>query len=219
MISNSQEANSPDNEPNILTQNSEPASQLIPPPNPPKKNSPWKIILIILSVLGIAIAGYLLIFTILAYTSINQSFKTCKDGREQLYADTDNIVREFNSIDLIPGQESATSKVEKQDGDCVDSLPTITVERLFTTSAEAGSAFDSMKNALIGKGYKQEIDDSYTGLNPCSFEDNRYTFTKGDKEIQIVLNCSKYIVKSEEWRKIPITSANAYLRVTWSYPE
>ncbi len=200
----------PDSQPTVQ----QPPFPPLQDPKPPKKKSPLEYALIVIIVMVLAGICFILFFVLQVFVSVNQTGTDCTNRREELFKGADKTISEFNSIDLLPGSTSTPAKADQQSGDCLDSNPTIYAERKFTTSAEAGTSFDSIKTVLASKGYKLQVDDSYDDLNPCSFEENGYIFKKGDQEIEIMLVCSSYGAKGEEWRKVPLTGASAFLTVT-----
>lgn len=187
-----------------------------PPTPPPKRNKVLVVVMITISILGIGIALYISYFVIIAIFGIQSDFGSCDKGRTQLFNNSQTIADGFNAINFVPGI-AAKATVEKQNGDCLDSLPTITATREFKTTSTAGEVYDSMTKALVANGYKPE--DDYSNLNPCSYEDNVYSYSKGDHKINITIACSTYGAKDDSWRQVPTTKATADLRVTWYYPE
>ncbi len=194
---------------------------------PQVQHSPFKkylkilvFALIAVLVVGVVVAGYFIIVIVGGLHSIASS---CSKGRTQLFSQTKTITDEFNSIAFISGQDDVKAQVTKQEGDCVDSLPTISATRDFKVATSAGAAFDAMSKALTENGYttvkSTPYKDDFPKLNPCSFKDNQYSYEKGDHKIDIALTCASYGAKGEDWRQVPATNATAYLDVAWTDPQ
>lgn len=203
---------------------SPPSAQTVPestaPPNLPQ--SPFKkyikIFVIVLVTAFVAVAAFVAYYIISIVGGLHSDLSTCSKGRTQLFNRTPSITSEFNAIEFVPNQSSVKAEVTKQQGDCVDSLPTIFATKKYVVATNAGTTSDEISNALVKSGYTPKKD-NYPSLNSCSYQGKRYTYTKADQKIDIELTCLSYGAKGEDWRQVPATKATAYLEVAWAYPK
>ena len=184
----------------------------------PKPSKTMRGILMLLAIIIGVPSITVIVVVSLFVRSLHSSLCDCSTGRNELFNNTQVISDEFNAIALVPNQLNVKAKIEQQHGDCVDSLSTIYGTVTFNLSTYAGTAFDQASTALINNGYVADTD-TYAGiLNPCSYKDKPYSFTKTDRKISLNLTClSDSMRNSDTWRQIPVKNLTAFLNVAWNY--
>jgi len=168
---------------------------------------------------GVVILGAVITFYLVSiFGGLHSDLSTCAKGRTQLFSRTQSLTSEFNAMQFIPGQESVTADVTQQQGDCLDSLPTIYATKEYTTTTTAGAVFDEITAVLSDNGYTAQSNPTKV-LNPCSSQYQQYAYTKADQEIDVQLTCASYDATGDSWRQVPVTDAKVLLGVSWAYPQ
>lgn len=203
--------------------NVSPVAPNVPLPPTPQKaplKKTLKIVLIIIITVGVlGLAGItFVVFSV--FNALHSASNECSNGRTQLFSNEQAITDQFNKLVLIPDQPNVNADVTKQQGDCVDSLPTIFATKTYIISTTAGIAFDEMSSALTKAGYTASRDSVYAPDDPCQYQDKPYKFTNinPNRDINITMSCTQNSVKGQGWRQIPVTKATAGLTVDWEYP-
>jgi hypothetical protein len=197
-------------------------SQQSAPQQPEKRTTLKKIIkalLITFVVLIVAGAAFVAYYIINIFGGAHSQLSACSQGRTQLFSNTQLITDEFNSIPFVPNQPNVKANIMKQQGDCLDSLPTIFGTKTYSLPpTPAGVVFDQASAALEKNGYTASKD-NFPDLNPCSHANNPYSFAKGSQTIKIELTCSNYAAKNPNWRQTLVTGLTVSLSDEWQYPQ
>src|SRR5437899_534734 len=92
-------------------------------PKSPLKKIVW--IVVIVALLAVLLFAAFVVYIALGFMGFYGSIRSCSNGRTQLFSQTQTITDDFNAVHLFTNQPDVKASVSKQEGDCVDSLPTI----------------------------------------------------------------------------------------------
>lgn len=166
-----------------------------------------KIFVVFMSICGgiilLAILGLILFFA-----GIGQHFSNCDAKRNELYANYDTLMNQFNEIVIVPDQPGVLATGKKQNGDCVDSLPTISAKRTFTVDAPAGDLYARIDKTMTEQGYARDVESIMK--TPCAYESQVFLYSKGTQKIEVRLTCAAY--NTNNWRQTRVTTVEAFTR-------
>lgn len=185
---------------------------MLPAPPPKKRLSLLQIILIVIgTIVGLAIVVAVGLFVLLA-TFFQSYGHSCEQKRAAVSAAANTGIPIFNQLTIIPGQSGTPAQVGKQEGDCVDSLPTVYATRTVKVNESAAAAMSQVTGALQSQGYAGPIAASgNTAGTPC--DPNRLSYSKpGRQGIEISLQCNGPITGT--WQSQPVSRVDAYVTFT-----
>jgi hypothetical protein len=174
---------------------------------PPKLPRGMKLFSVVLAVLGILI---LLAITVGVrfYASTEQYFTDCDKGRLSLFSRYGKVVQTFDGVKIVPDQPDVKAKIIKQDGDCVDSLPTVFARKIFIVNENAAKLYARVNGSLKAQGYVNQTDTYSTATtNPCASSGNGLMYSDAEHAINIAFVCAGD--DSIEWSQRTVTEVVA----------
>jgi hypothetical protein len=185
------------------------------PISKPKKRTSFKVVgVVLLSATGITVIVVVavLVYMMSIFSSIGNS---CNTKRTNTYNTAGQAIPAFNDVAIVPGVTGSTAHEQKQDGDCVDSLPTVWLQRSFTVNETAQQAVNQVNATMENEGYKSPTYDHNTDPNgnPCSANqggDFGLTYSKpGQPNITVTMNCAAGYDSINDWQQLPVTEVDA----------
>lgn len=204
---------------NAFTSSNAPPSITPTPLNqqPSRKKPPIQAIILTIIVAAIIIIPIYFVGNIIVdFKSTNDR---CHSGGKKLLGRSDEIRKEIDSIDFVPGQPDIKSEVNKNEGDCVDSIPTITLEKTYKNpTMNAGELFDQLTTTLKSKGYSTAYDQSRE--NKCFgvtyYDDGEDYSDHEDREIRIEIEClGLHSEKKASWRLMKVSELSVETSIRW----
>ncbi len=193
------------------------------PTPPPNKKSP-KTLIILICVLAVMLTVILVpiliggAFTLLGRGLESSFFGECKNGRETLFSQEQTITNEVNALSLADNSSTSDATISIQEGDCVDSLPTIFAKKTYTleSSGNAGDVFDHANKQLIDAGYTKN-DSLIENKDPCFLTIPYIKERNNSNSIGLDLSLS-CVGDNEDWRLNSVQAVNISYNQRWEYP-
>lgn len=172
-----------------------------------KRSLLWKIFVVFISVCGVVVllAG---VGLVLFFAGIGKHFSDCDAKRDKLFSNYDTLLNQLDDVTIVSDQPNVKATGTKQDGDCVDSLPTISAKRTFPVDASAGALYAMIDKNMTDQGYAR---DAMSILKPpCAYESQLFLYSKGTQKIEIRFTCATY--GTTAWDAVKVTTVEALTR-------
>jgi hypothetical protein len=189
------------------------------PISKPKKSKALRMVgIVLLSVTGLSVIVVVAVI-IFAMSLFNSLGSSCNTKRTSTYASAGQEIPVFNNLTIVPGVTGSAAIEQKQDGDCVDSLPTAWLQRTFPVNETAGEALSQVTMTLQGEGYTSPTHDHDVNPNasPCSVDQGTglgLTFSsQSHPDITITMNCEDGDGTMSSWQSLPVSEVNAEVTI------